>query len=79
MIIEFLPDYGTWDDWNGNIVHYFAEQQFPILPEILWQDVARAISVSPVFDKYSVPSPDLFTDWQEWARVFTLSVNGVGS
>jgi hypothetical protein len=24
MQIEFLPMYATWDDWNGNMIHYFA-------------------------------------------------------
>lgn len=79
QVIEFLPDYCSWEDWNGNLLHYFGEQQFPILPEVLWKDVARAVTLNPVFDKYGVPSPEMFSDWREWARELTLSVNGDGA
>lgn len=76
MILEFLPDYATWDEWNGNLVHYFGEQQFAVLPEIQWIDVARSVVVNPVFDKFSPPLPTAYTDWREWARALTLAVNG---
>lgn len=76
MVLEFLPDFSTWEDWNGQLIHYYGEQQFPFLPEEQWRDVARAVSVNPVFDKYAVPSPDDFDEWQSWARVLTISVNG---
>jgi hypothetical protein len=77
--IEFLPDYSTWSDWNGNLVHYFGEQQFPVVAEIHWQEVARAVAGNPVFDRYGVPAPDSFGTWQEWARALTLCVNGDGA
>ena len=77
--IEFLPEYCSWDDWNGQLVHYYGEQQFPVLPETQWQEVALAVTVNPVFDKYAVPSPGGFTNWQEWARALVFSVNGNGA
>lgn len=79
MQIEFLPTYGTWDDWNGNMIHYFAEQQFPIVPESEWKTLANAIALNPVFDKYSVPTADMFADWREWAFQLTESINGDGA
>ena len=60
MVLDFLPAYSTWDEWNGNLLHYFSEQQFPRLPEIQWQEVARAVTVNPVFDKYAVAAPETF-------------------
>lgn len=76
MQIEFLPDYNTWEDWNGSMLHYFGEQQFPFLPETQWRDVAFAITLNAVFDTFGIPSPDDFEDWRDWARAFTTSVNG---
>jgi hypothetical protein len=79
MFIEFLPDYGTWDDWNGNMIHYFAEQQFPFVSEADWRVLANAIALNPVFDKYGVPAPEAFTDWRQWAHQLTESINGDGA
>jgi hypothetical protein len=79
QIIEFLPDYCTWDDWNGQLVHYFGEQQFPILPEAQWQEVAQAVTVNAVFDRYGIPDPGGFTNWQDWALSLIESVNGDGA
>lgn len=79
QLIEFLPDYCTWDDWNGQLVHYFGEQQFPLLPEDQWQEVANAVTVNAVFDKYSVPSPGGFMTWQDWALALALAINGDGA
>jgi len=76
MLLEFYPEYSSWADWNGNLIHYFAEQQFPDLPEDRWTEVANAVTTNPVFDKFAVPSPYDFADWQEWARALTVVVNG---
>lgn len=79
MLIEFLPMYGTWDDWNGNMIHYFAEQQFPLVSEMDWRILANAVALNPVFDKYSVPAPEAFLNWRDWALALTESVNGDGA
>jgi hypothetical protein len=76
MILEFLPQYSTWDEWNGQLVHYFGEQQFSVLPEIQWQEVAQSVVVNPVFDKYAPPAPNQYANWQDWATELTLAVNG---
>jgi hypothetical protein len=79
MLIEFLPQYSTWEDWNGNLLHYFGEQQFPFLPEDQWREVAYAVNFNPAFDKYSIPNPEVFETWQEWADLLISSVNGDGA
>lgn len=79
QVIEFLPDYCSWDDWNGQLVHFFGEQQFAVLPEAQWVEVAQSVTNNPVFDKYSIPDPGGFISWQEWASALTFSVNGNGA
>ena len=79
MLIEFLPDYSSWEDWNGNLLHYFGEQQFPFLPEDQWREVAYAVNFNPVFDKYAIPNPEAFETWQEWANLLITAVNGNGA
>lgn len=79
QVIEFLPDYCSWEDWNGQLVHYFGEQQFPVLPEAQWVEVAQSVTVNAVFDKYSVPDPGGFTNWQDWANALVFSINGNGA
>lgn len=79
QVIEFLPDFCSWDEWNGQLVHYFSEQQFPVLPEKQWTEVALAVTNNPVFDRYSIPDPGGYTIWQEWANALIFSVNGDGA
>lgn len=76
MLIEFLPDYSTWADWNGQMIHYFGDQPIPVLPEPSWIEVANAIIVLPVFSIYPTPIPEKYDNWRDWAKVFTESVNG---
>jgi hypothetical protein len=78
-VIEFLPAYATWEEWNGQLVHYFGDQSFSVLPEDQWQEVAQSVAVNPVFDKYSVPDPGAFINWQDWALSLTMAVNGDGA
>jgi len=79
MLIEFLPEYSTWEDWNGNLLHYFGEQQFPFLPEDQWREVAYAVNFNPIFDRYSIPNPESLETWQEWANLLITAVNGDGA
>ena len=79
QLIEFLPEFNTWEEWNGQLVHYFGEQQFPILPEEFWRQVAQAVTVNPVFDKHAIPDPGGFLNWQDWALSMTMVVNGDGA
>ena len=76
MILEFLPEHATWEEWNGNLVHYFGDQQFPVVPETMWKEVANAVCLNPVFSDFIPPTPDIFDHWQDWAKVLTVNVNG---
>jgi len=76
MFIQFSPDYSTWADWNGQMIHYFGDQPIPVLPEPKWAEVANAIITLPAFDVYSMPAPEAFQNWRDWARIFTQSING---
>lgn len=79
QLIEFLPDFSTWEEWNGQLVHYFGEQQFPLLPEEEWRQVAQAVTVNPIFDRHAIPDPGGFLNWQDWALSLTMTVNGDGA
>jgi hypothetical protein len=77
QIIEFGPEYSTWADWNGNLVHYFGEETIPyIAEEDHWQEVARNVVQLPTFMNYATPDPDAYTNWQDWALAFIQIVNG---
>jgi len=74
--LDFIPDHSSWANWNGNLVHYFSEQHIPYLPETKWKTVAQVLVNNAVWASYNVPSPQGFDNWQDWANVFTLAVNG---
>lgn len=71
-----VPDYMTWEDWNGNLIIYYGQETVPYSEELLWQETAKNISELPTFVVYPVPDPDLYDDWQDWARDFTEIING---
>jgi len=66
-VIEFLPNYATWDEWNGQLVHYFGEQTFSVLPEPQCKEGAQSVVDYPVFDKYFIPDLVAFVIWHDWA------------
>lgn len=75
--IGWIPLNATWEDWNGNMVHYFGEEPIPYIPhEEEWKTVAMAVIGLPTFSVYSPPSPDLYNNWQDWALAFRTAVNG---
>jgi len=38
------PQYMSWEDWNGNFLHYFGEEPIMYGPEEDWKLVAKNIS-----------------------------------
>ena len=72
----FVPDYMSWEDWNGNLIMQYGEEPIPYLDETGWKDVANNLSQLPTFLAYPVPDPDMYEDWQTWAKDFTLIING---
>ena len=76
QFFPFSPEYSTWENWNGNLLHYYGEQLIPMLPEDQWQEVAKSIISIPFFGVYAIPDPLSYESWQEWAEQFTLVLNG---
>jgi hypothetical protein len=71
-----LPDYMSWEDWNGNVAIYYGQEPVMFQPEENWQEAAQHLSSMAVFQPYPVPSPSNFVNWQDWAREFTQIING---
>jgi len=72
----FLPDYMTWEEWNGNFVIYYGEEPVSISPEEEWQTTAIQIMNLPTFSAYPISGPDTFENWQDWTRELALTING---
>lgn len=76
QFFPFLPDHSTWENFNGNLVLYYAEEGIPYMDEINWRVTAKNITQVVKFSGYIVSDPDLFPSWQDWAREFGLIING---
>ena len=61
--IPQLPDGVSWEDWNGNMLHYFGEEPLPYVTE-------------DTFSAYGFPDPEEIEDWQQWVRSIITIVNG---
>lgn len=71
-----VPDYMSWEDWNGNLAIYYGSELITFAPEDDWKVAASDIAELPTFAVYPVPQPDTYDDWQSWARDFTEAING---
>ena len=76
LFFPFVPDYMSWEDWNGNLAIYYSQEHIMFQPEVNWKQAAQHVSSLAVFEPYPVPSPEAFENWQDWAREFTLIING---
>lgn len=72
----FTSEYTSWEDWNGNLIHFYSEEPIAYNTEQSWKETARALSGLPTFLAYPVSNPDLFENWQSWVEDFTTIVNG---
>jgi len=77
QFFPFVPDLMSWEDWNGNMAIYYSQEHIVFSPEEDWKTAAQHMSSLAAFEPYPVPSPDKFENWQDWAREFTLIVNGL--
>lgn len=66
----------SWDDYNGNLVMYYGREPIPVTPEEDWKLTAESILSLATFANYAIPDPDLYQNWQDWARDFTQILNG---
>jgi hypothetical protein len=76
VFFPFLPDYATWDEWNGELAIYYGQRNIEFEPEENWRDGAMNIVQSETFGVYPVPDPYTFATWQDWALEFTTIING---
>ena len=72
----FNPEYSSWENYNGNLIIYYAAEGIPYTDEENWRLTAKNVTQTAKFAGYIVPDPDLFQYWQDWAKEFTLIVNG---
>jgi hypothetical protein len=69
----------TWEDWNGNMLHYFGEEPLPMVNEEDWKLFALTMSSLTTFSVYGLPDPDEVKSWREWANLVITAVNGPSS
>ena len=74
--IPFLAGNTTWENWNGNMLHYFGEEPLPYLPEVRWKEFAYYMIGLPTFSAYGLPSPEGYARWQDWVSAIIGMVNG---
>ena len=72
----FVPEYSTWDDWNGNLAVYYSREPIMIESEDNWREVASSVGLLATFANYPVPDPSQYQTWQTWAKDFTEIING---
>lgn len=74
--IPFLSEGMSWEDWNGNMLHYFGEEPLPYYNEEHWQDFARSMNSLNTFSVFALPSPEGFDKWQDWVSSIIAVING---
>jgi hypothetical protein len=72
----FSSKFSDWESWNGNLIMFYGEEPIPYNNEISWRDTASNVIQLPTFATYSLPSPDRYENWQDWASAFTQLING---
>lgn len=74
--IPQLPVGVSWEDWNGNMLHYFGEEPLPFVTEDNWKDFALSMSSLTTFSAYGFPDPEEAEDWKQWVQSIITIVNG---
>ena len=74
--IPQLPEGVSWEDWNGNMLHYFGEEPLPMVGEDNWELFALTMSSLTTFSAYGLPDPEEADDWKDWVNQVITVVNG---
>ena len=72
----FSSEFNSFEDWNGNFIIWFGEQNIPYNTEKNWRETASEIAGTAFFEVYPIPFPDTFERWQDWADEVTELING---
>ena len=75
-LFPYVPDYMTWEEFNGNLLIQYSQENIHIDTEENWTSVAKGLVQSPTFAAYPTPNTDDFNTWQDWARAFITVING---
>lgn len=76
LALVYDPRYHTWDSWSSLMVEAYAGQQLAInVPETEWRNWANGINAIDIFMNEAIPSPNYYTNWQDWAAALVNAVN----
>ena len=76
LALVYDPRYHTWDSWSSLMVEAYAGQQLGIgVHEEQWRTWASGINAIDVFMNEAIPSPDYYSNWQDWATALVNAVN----
>lgn len=72
----FSSEFSRFEDWNGNFIIWFGEQNIPYNNDERWKETAKVIASTSFFEVYPIPFPDTFERWQDWADEVAMIING---
>jgi hypothetical protein len=75
QLFPFLPGYSTWEEFNGNLVMFYSQNNISFNDEANWDITAREIAQSPAFQRFGTPDPQTYDNWEDWALEFNNLVN----
>lgn len=76
LALIYDPRYHTWDSWSSLMCEAYSGQQLGIgVSEEKWRDWASGINAIDVFQNEAIPSPDYYTNWQDWVSALVNAVN----
>jgi hypothetical protein len=76
QFFPFSPDYMSWEEWNGNFVMWYGEENIPHTSEESWKTTANHIASNEAFGAYPLPMATDYDTWQKWAKDVTQIING---
>ena len=76
LALVYDPRGHTFESWSALMVESYASQQLQInLPEDKWQEWALGMMNIAIFNDGSLPSPYVYSKWNDWAEEVVNVVN----
>lgn len=76
MAILYDPRYHSFVSWASLLVEQFASNQLEIPTEMTdWKRWGESLAAIDVFSSQGIPSPELYTNWADWAFALINSMN----
>jgi hypothetical protein len=74
--LTYDPRFHTWDSWASLMCELYAAQNLSApQSEDSWREWAMGIKGIDIFANESVPDPNTYANWFDWAQALMLSVN----